>query len=102
MPTSEELAEMGAFNKPYRESGVVLEANGFLASSMGARLHFSEDAEPSVKRGPFELENLVTGYWILRLDSLEQVIEWAKKIPFKKGSVEICEVADAATGQLKQ
>src|ERR1700761_73244 len=93
MPSTAELAEMGAFNKPFAEAGVIHDADGFLASSKGARLIFSEGSEPAVKRGPFELENLVAGYWKLELDSLEQVIEWAKKIPFKKGSVEIRKVA---------
>lgn len=93
MPSADELAEMGAFNKPFRDTGVILHADGFLASSKGARINFSEGSEPAVKRGPFELKNLVAGYWVLKLDSIEQVIEWAKKIPFKKGSVEIRRVA---------
>lgn len=108
MPSTEELAEMGAFNKPFWDAGVMLDADGFLASSKGARINFSEGSEPTVKRGPFELENLVAGYWILKLDSIEQAIEWAKKIPFKKGSVEIRKVAGledfggAMTEELKQ
>jgi hypothetical protein len=99
---------MGAFNKPFWDAGVMLDANGLLASSNGARINFSEGSEPTVKRGPFELENLVAGYWVLKLDSIEQVIEWAKKIPFKKGSVEIRKVAgpedfgDAMTEELRQ
>jgi hypothetical protein len=108
MPSTEELTEMGAFNKPFRDAGVMLDADGFLASSKGARINFSEGSEPTVKRGPFELENLVAGYWMLKLDSIEQAIEWAKKIPFKKGSVEIRKVAgpedfgSAMTEELKQ
>lgn len=93
MPTTEELTEMIAFNSQFRETGVLLDADGFLASSKGARLNFSEGSEPTVTHGPFELENLVAGYWKLKLDSIEQAIEWAKKIPFKKGSVEIRRVA---------
>lgn len=92
MPTTEEFAAMRAFNQPFQDSGVILDADGLLASSKGARISFSESSEPTVKRGPFELENLVAGYWKLQLDSIEQVIEWAKKIPFKKGSVEIRQV----------
>ena len=108
MPTTEELTEMGAFNKQMQDAGVMLAGDGFLASSKGARINFSEGSEPTVKRGPFELENLVAGYWLLKLDSIEHVIEWAKKIPFKKGSVEIRRVAgledfgDAMTEELKQ
>jgi len=108
IPTTEEFAEMGAFNKPHVESGVILDADGFLASSKGVRLNFSEGSAPTVKHGPFGLENLVAGYWLLKLDTIEEVIEWAKGIPFKKGSVEIRKVAgledfgDAFTEELKQ
>jgi hypothetical protein len=99
---------MMAFNKPFWDAGVMLEGDGFLPSSNGARLNFSEGSDPTVKHGPFEFENLVAGYWILKLDSIEQAIEWAKKIPFKKGSVEIRSVAGpedfggAMTEELKQ
>jgi hypothetical protein len=94
MATPDELAEMGAFNKPYRDNGVIHEAAGFLASTHGARVVFNKGSDqPTVKRGPFGLENLVAGYWVLNLNSIEQAIEWAKKIPFKTGSVEIRKMA---------
>ena len=84
---------MGAFNKTYVDSGALVHADGFLASSKGARVTFSEGSAPSIKRGPFDVENLVSGYWILKLKSIEEAIEFAKGIPFKKGSVEIRQVA---------
>ena len=92
MPSAEEFAAMHAFNQQSLDSGVILHCDGLLASSKGARINFSESSEPTVKHGPFDLENLVAGYWKIQLDSIEQVIDWAKKIPFKKGSVEIRQV----------
>ena len=85
---------MGAFNKPYKDAGVMIEGEGFLASSKGVRLSFSQGSEPTVTPGPFGLENLVSGYWKLKLDSIEEAIDFAKKIPFRDGSVEIRKVAD--------
>lgn len=86
MPITEQFTEMHNFNKPANDAGL-------LVSSKGARLDFSKDAEPVVKPGPFGLENLVTGYWIVRFISIEEVVEWAKGIPFKKGSVQIRKIA---------
>lgn len=91
--TKEQFAEMHAFNKIYRDSGALIDANGLLPSSTGARVSYSEESEPVVKCGPFELENLVAGYWVLKLDSIEEAIEFAKKVPFKGGSVQIRKIA---------
>jgi hypothetical protein len=93
MPTQAELAEMGAFNKVYLDSGVILHADGFLASKSGARVHYSKDAAPKVESGPFGLDNLVAGYWVLKLNTLEEAIEFAKKAPFKDGAVEVRQIA---------
>jgi hypothetical protein len=85
---------MGAFNAQLVDTGALLDANGFLPSSKGSRVLFAKDTPPQVKKGPFALENLVAGYWILQLESIEQAIEWAKKIPFREGSVDIRKIAD--------
>jgi hypothetical protein len=93
MPTIQELSEMMVFNEQLRQAGVMLSAEGFLASSKGARVNFRPDGPPKPEYGPFGLDNLVAGYWIWKLDALEQAIEWAGKIPFKEGRVEIRQVA---------
>lgn len=93
MPNESELAEMGAFNKPYFDSGVILHADGFLASKTGARVNYTKDAPPTVTPGPFGLGNLVAGYWILKLNTFEEALDFAKKVPFKEGSVEVRQVA---------
>lgn len=106
MPTTQELSEMGEFNTQLANAGVLLAGEGLLHSAKGARVTFSDSA-PAVQNGPFPVDNLVAGYWLLKLDSLEEAISWAKKIPFKEGSVEIRKVAgmedfgDALTDDLK-
>jgi hypothetical protein len=92
MPTTEEFAEMGAFNAELRKAGALITADGLLQSAKGARVHFS-DSDPRVENGPFQVENLVAGFWILKLDSFDEAVAWAKKIPFKKGSVEVRKIA---------
>lgn len=93
MPTTEELKEMGAFNQELVDAGVMSAADGLLSSSKGARVNFSHDSLPTVQNGPFDLTNLVAGYWLWDVDTLEDAIQWAKKSPFKKGSLEIRRVA---------
>jgi glutathione S-transferase len=116
MPTTEELADMNAFNKPSVDAGIIVSADGFLPSSTGTLVTFNSNgdgdggnAEPTVTRGPFALDNLVSGFWIVQLGSIDEAVEWAKKIPFKKGgSVQIRKVAgpedfgDALTPEIKQ
>jgi len=92
MPTEQELREMGDFNKPYMENGIILHADGFASSKHGARVYYSKDGPPTVKNGPFGFENLVAGFWILKLNSFEEAVEFAKKAPFKDGSVEVRKV----------
>jgi hypothetical protein len=90
----EEMSEMGLFNDQLRACGALLFADGLLASSTGARVTFTvSKAEPEVEPGPFQLENLVSGFWILKLDNLEEAISWAKRITFKTGSVEVRKIA---------
>lgn len=91
----EEFEDMGAFNKPYMDSGAIIECDGLAASSKGVRVNFKEGSEPTITKGPFALENLVTGYWVLQLENFEQALEFAKKVPFKKGSVEVRPVISA-------
>jgi len=92
-PPIQEMIDMGAFNTELTNSGVLLAADGLTESAKGARVTFS-DTNPQVQNGPFPLENLVARFWVLKLDSLEEAVAWAKKIPFKTGSVEIRKIAD--------
>ena len=107
--TEAELAEMGAYNEELVKAGVMLAGEGLHPSSKGARVRFDKDGSSTVVDGPFaETKELVAGFWILEVSSREEVIEWAKKIPFRDGEVEIRQVfsaeefGDAMTPELKE
>ncbi|MFT4038112.1 MAG: YciI family protein [Thermomicrobiales bacterium] len=81
MPTEGEFAAMGAFNEELVNAGLMLSGDGLKPSSAGARVHFSGDKR-IVTDGPFaETKELIAGYWIWQVDSLEQAIEWVKRCP---------------------
>jgi len=81
MPDERLLAEMGKFNQELIDAGVMLDGAGLRASSRGARVTFS-GTERAVTRGPFSNTNeLVAGYWIWKLNSLDEAIEWVKRCP---------------------
>jgi hypothetical protein len=96
MPTEQELAEMGAYNEELTKAGVMLAGEGLHPSSKGARVQFHKDGSTTVVDGPFaETKELVAGFWILEVSSREEVLEWAKKIPFRDGEVEVRQVFTA-------
>jgi hypothetical protein len=95
LPTEQELAEMGKFNEELVKAGIMLAGEGLQASSHGARVRFS-GSKPTVSDGPFaETKELVAGFWIWQVRSKEEALEWAKRIPFREGEVEIRQVFEA-------
>ncbi|MDA3649880.1 YciI family protein [Saccharopolyspora indica] len=97
MPTEQELAEMTRFNEELVAAGVMVDGNGLLDSSTGARVKFSGKGRTTVVDGPFtETKELVAGYWILDVASRDEAIGWARRIPFQSGEVEIRKVAEEA------
>ena len=90
-----EMAQMGVFNDSMTEAGVLVSGDGLLQSSKGARVHFSSSAAPTVTRGPFDASSLVSGYWIIKTDTLDDAIEWAKRVPFERDdeAVEIRQIS---------
>ena len=90
MPSSEELAEMGKYNEELADAGVMLAGEGIHPSSKGARIQFPER---KVVDGPFaESKELLAGYWLIQVKSLDEAIEWVKRAPFREGEVEIRQV----------
>jgi hypothetical protein len=88
MPDRKILTEMGAFNEQLSKAGVLLAADGLRPSSHGKRVRFN-GAERLVIDGPFpETKELVAGYWVWKVQSIDQAVEWLKKAPFG-GGVEI-------------
>jgi hypothetical protein len=95
LPTKELLTEMGKFNQELIKAGVMLAGDGLQASSKGARVRFSGDKR-TVIDGPFaETKELVAGYWIWKVNSKAEAIEWLKRAPFRDGEVEIRQVFEA-------
>lgn len=91
MPTEAELAEMGEFNQRLGDAGVLVDGDGLRPSSGGARVRFTASGPETVK-GPFpDPEQLVAGYWVWNVETLEEAIEWAVQIPFnpERGPAEV-------------
>lgn len=79
---SELFAAMGRFNEQLAKAGIMSEADGLKPSSAGKRLTFSDQGHTSVIDGPFaETKELVAGYWIWNVKSLDEAVEWAKRCP---------------------
>ncbi|NLF11174.1 MAG: YciI family protein [Anaerolineaceae bacterium] len=81
MPSRELIEAMGKFNEEMARAGVLLAAEGLLPSSKGARVHFS-GGRRTVTDGPFaETKELVAGFWIIQVDSLQDAIDWVMRMP---------------------
>jgi hypothetical protein len=86
MPSQDELMAMAAFNEELVKAGVLLAGEGLHPSSRGARVHFSGDRR-TVVDGPFtETKELIAGFWLLEVKSLEEAVEWVKRVPNPTGS----------------
>jgi hypothetical protein len=98
MPSEELLTEMGKFNEELVKSGVMLAGEGLHPSSNGARVNFS-GGNRTVIDGPFtEAKELIAGYWLWQVKSMEEAIEWVKRVPNPTGAdgqVEIRQVFEA-------
>lgn len=96
MPSHQLLADMGNFNEELVKAGVMLAGEGLHPSSKGKRVKFS-GAQRTVIDGPFaETKELVAGYWLWQVASMDDAIEWLKKAPFDGGTeVEIRPVFEA-------
>jgi hypothetical protein len=92
MPDEKSLSDMAIYNEEMVKAGVMLAGEGLAASSKGARVTFT-DGKPTVKDGPFtETKELVAGYWLIQVKSKAEAIEWAKRVPFVDGEIEIRQV----------
>jgi hypothetical protein len=85
LPSEKIIEEMGRFNEELAKAGALLEAEGLRPSADSARVVYS-GGKRTVVDGPFtESKEIVAGYWILQVKSLEEAIEWAKRVPFEAG-----------------
>jgi len=82
-PSEELLAAMGRYNDELKAAGVLVDLAGLLPSAEGRRVKFS-GGNRTVVEGPFaESKQLVAGYWILQVRSMEEAVEWAERFPFE-------------------
>jgi hypothetical protein len=98
MPSHELLAAMGNYNEELVNAGIMLAGEGLHPSSKGYRVRFS-GKNRTVIDGPFaETKELIAGYWMWKVDSMEQAIEWVKKCPnpmMEDSDIEIRQVFEA-------
>jgi len=88
MPSEEVIAAMGRFNEETAKAGLLLAADGLYPTSRGFRIRFSGGPGDSstVTDGPFtESKEMIGGYWILQVESREEVISWMRRAPFGAG-----------------
>ncbi len=90
-----EYAEMGQFNEELVKAGVMLAGEGLHPSSKGARVRFDGESRKVIE-GPFPgPKELVAGFWLWQVDSLQEAIDWLKRAPFDRGTeVEIRQIME--------
>lgn len=108
LPSEQMLLEMGNYNEELAKAGVMVDGAGLHPSSKGKRVRFSSGA-PMITDGPFaETRELLAGYWLWEVDSMDQAVEWLKRAPFSDGEVEIRplfeekDFADAYTDEVRE
>lgn len=109
MPSSDLLAAMGRYNEDLVNAGVMLTGDGLHPSSRGARVRF-EGKTRTVIDGPFaEAKELIAGFWLWQVRSMDEAIEWLKLAPFDGGTeielrpvFEMEDFGDAMTPELRE
>lgn len=96
LPDTELLAKMGKYNEQLVKAGVMLAGDGLQPTSKGKRVKFSGDKR-TVMDGPFtETKELIAGYWLWQVRSIDEAVEWLKRAPFDGGAeIEIRPVYEA-------
>jgi hypothetical protein len=94
MPDEKLLSAMGKFNEELIKAGVMLAGEGLHPSSKGKRVRFS-GKQRTVIDGPFtETKELVAGFWVIRVKSKKEAIEWAKRVPGTEGEIELRQILE--------
>ena len=89
LPKQEELAAMGAYNEELVRAGIMLAGEGLHPSSRGKRVVFSS-GKTSVVDGPFtESKELIAGFWLWQVKSMDEAVEWLRRAPFQETALEI-------------
>ena len=92
LPTEQELADMAKYNEQLVKAGLLLAGEGLQATSKGAKVKYA-GTKRTVVDGPFtEAKEIIAGYWLIQVKSRDEAVEWAKRVPFTEGEVEIRQV----------
>jgi hypothetical protein len=98
-PSTELIAAMGKYNEELVKAGVMLAGEGLQPSSKGARIKFSGEKR-TVTKGPFPERELIAGFWMFQVNSIEEAIEWVKRcpdpLPGSEAEIEIRQVFEAS------
>jgi hypothetical protein len=109
LPNTEILAKMGKYNEQLVKAGVMLAADGLQPTSKGKRVRFSGEKR-TVIDGPFtETKELIAGYWVWQVRSMDEAVEWLNRAPFDGGTeveirpvYEACDLGENFTPELRE
>jgi hypothetical protein len=97
LPDEQELVEMGKFNEELVKAGVMLAGEGLQSSAKGKRIKFTPGGKTTITDGPFaETKELLAGFWMVEMKSMDEVVAWFKRCPPSVGEIEIRQVFDSA------
>jgi len=83
LPSEKVLTDMGNFNEELVKAGVMLAGEGLRPSAKGKRVRFFRDGRRIITDGPFaETKELIAGFWLWKVNSMDEALEWVKRIPF--------------------
>jgi hypothetical protein len=93
MPGEALLSQMAKFNEQMVKAGIMVDGAGLQGSAKGARIHISGDKR-TVEKGPFggKPQDLIAGYWIINVGSLDEAIDWARRVPNPTGEEGVIEL----------
>ena len=95
LPDTKLLTEMGKYNEELVKAGVMQAGEGLQPSSKAVRVKFSGD-NPTVTEGPFDVKEVVCGFWIFKVNSRDEALQWAKRAPLGDGAeIEIRQIFEA-------
>jgi hypothetical protein len=95
LPPDEVFIEMNKFNEALVDAGVMLAADGLAPSSKGKRVAFELDGNATVIDGPFaEAKELVAGFWIWQVASMDEAVQWIKRSPFRGTEIELRQIME--------
>ena len=95
LPDTKLLTEMGKYNEELVKAGVMQAGEGLQPSSRAVRIKFAGD-NPAITEGPFDVKELVCGFWIFKVNSREEAVDWAKRAPLGDGAeLEIRQIFEA-------